>query len=264
MGECSLSASSMCVTLPDQSPCSSLTRVPNDELTCSALPSQLGWIYTSENCGPPDSSRTGFTCEDSNGGPMSSVVVYVIVRGTNTGIEYFSGRLFRMMGGLPTSTFIMSNDDEDMVLDTSVSVQMTRATMQGDLLQNMTIPTSCDTDVDQLTIGKKFGALGFVSYNTDETGPVAGSRQVRWTYLTVNDGNIDAEITSVMTNTHGDIVDLMPEDRVVLQPGEDFRVPVDKTISLVDRGVYSGSVNFTASSTGGECFAFATSMFTIT
>jgi hypothetical protein len=79
----------------------------------------------------------------------------------------------------------------------------------------------------------------------------------------MNIGNVDAELNSVMTNTHGDIVDLMPENRVVLLPGEDFRVPVDKIISLVETGTYTGAVNFTVSSTGGDCSASATSTFTI-
>ncbi len=263
LGQCSLSALSECVTLQDRLPCSSLTRVPEDELTCRSFPTELGWIYNSENCGVPDSARTGFTCRDSNGGPESSVVVNLSVRGTSTGQEYFSGRLFRMMGGLPTSTFVMSSGDPDVALDASVNVLITRANVNGELLQNMTIPTSCGSDVDSLTIGKKFGAADFVSYRTDETGLVQGSREVQWTYLTMNIGNVDAELKSVMTNTHGDIVDLMPENRVVLLPGEDFRVPVDKTISLVETGTYTGAVNFTASSTGGDCSASATSTFTI-
>lgn len=251
------------MTLPDRSPCSTLTRVPDDELTCSASPSELGWIYNSENCGVPDSTRTGFACRDSNGGPESSLVVYAIVRGTSTGQEYFSGRLFRMMGGLPTSTFVMSSGDPDVELDASVSVQITRGSVNGELLQNMTIPTSCGSDVDSLTIGKKFGAADFVSYRTDETGLVQGSREVQWTYRTMNIGNVEAELISVMANTHGDIVDLMPEDRVVLLPGDDFRVPVDKTISLVTTGTYTGAVNFTSASTGGDCFASALSTFII-
>lgn len=263
LGQCSLSASSECVTLPDRSPCSSLTRVAEDELTCSSPPTELGWIYNSKNCGVPDSSRTGFTCQDSNGGPESSVVVYISVLGTSSGQEYFSGRLFRMMGGLPTSTFVMSSGDPDVELDASVSVQITRANVNGELLQNMIIPTSCGPEVDALTIGKKFGAADFVSYRTDETGLVQGLGTVQWTYRTTNIGNVDAELKSVMTNTHGDIVDLMPEDRVVLLPGEDFRVPVDKTISLVEAGTYSGAVNFTASSIGGDCSASASSTFTI-
>lgn len=190
--------------------------------------------------------------------------MYMIVRGTNNDMEYFSGLLFQMINGLPTSRFVMSSGDPDVVLDTSVDVLVRRANMEGELLQSMTIPTSCRAGVDDLTIGKKFGSADFDSYRTDETGLVKGSQQVQWEYRVLNNGSVDAEITSVMTNTHGDIADLMPSDAVVLEPDEDFRVPVDKTISLTEGGVYTGAANFTAVSIGGEaCSDAALSAFSI-
>lgn len=265
MGQCSLAATADCVTLPERESCSTLQQVPNDELTCSAPPTELGWIYSGDNCGSDDSLRVGFTCEDSNGGPTSSVVSYMVVRGANTGVEYFSGLLFRMTGGIPVSSmFVMSSGDPDIVLDSSVDVIITRSNMQGEILQSMTIPTSCDPSADALTLGKKFGSTNFDSYTTDESGLVKGSRQVQWEYVVTNDGNVDAQVTSIMTNTTGDVVDLMPTDDVILEVGGDFRVPVTKTISLLESGIYTGAVDFAAVSTEGECSARALSSFAIT
>lgn len=220
-------------------------------------------MYTGRNCGFTNPTRVGFSCQDSNGGPTSSVVVYMVVRGTNTQEEYFSGLLFRMMGGLPVSSLIMSSGDPDVILDSSVDVILTRSNMEGEILQSMTIPTSCGEDVDQLTLGKKFGSIEFDSYRSDESGLVKGSQQVQWEYTVFNEGNVDSEITSVMTITAGDMADLMPTDDVVLEDGEDFQVPVEKTVSLVESGVYSGAVNFTAVSAEGDCSASAMSSFTI-
>lgn len=260
-------AAANCVTIPDRLPCSTLLRVPEDEVTCSAPPTELGWAYFGTNCEMTDDNRAGFLCQDSNGGPESSLVVYGTATGSNNGQEYFSGLLFRMMNGLPNSAFVMSSGDSEIVLDSSVDVVFRRSNSDGEVLQTMTIPTSCASNVDSLSIGKMFGATRFDSYRTDETGLVRGSQQVQWEYSVLNDGNVDVELTSVMTNTTGDVVDLMPTDPVTLMPGEDFSVPVEKTITLVESGAYTGTVNFTAlslSGGGGECIDTALSAFIIT
>jgi hypothetical protein len=219
-------------------------------------------VYLGEDCGDPDNLQTGFICQDFNGGPSSTVVVYLSVTGTNTGIEYYSGLLFREGVGLPSSPFVITNTDPSMQLDSSLQVTVKRGDMEGDLLQSMIIQTLCSTD-DDLTLGNRFGSIQLESYRNGEAGLVKGSQRVQWEYVTRNDGVKDTKITSLMTTTHGDARDLMPANDVILEPGQAFRLPVPKSVSLIETGEYSGTVLATGESPDGDCSATATSSFEV-
>jgi hypothetical protein len=112
-------------------------------------------LYLGEDCGEPDNLQTGFICKDFTRGPTSTLVVYLSVVRTNTGLDYYSGLLFREGVGLPSSTFVMTNTDPSMKLDSSVQVRVKCGDMEGDLLQTMMIKTLCSAD-DDLVIGNRF------------------------------------------------------------------------------------------------------------
>jgi rRNA pseudouridine-1189 N-methylase Emg1 (Nep1/Mra1 family) len=90
---------------------------------------------------------------------------------------------------------------------------------------------------------------------------VKGSQQVQWEYATHNAGVEDTENTSLMTMTHGDVRNIMPTNDIILEPGQAFRIPVPKSVSLIETGEDSGTVLATGELPDGDCSSTATSSF---
>jgi hypothetical protein len=251
-GGCLIDAIVQC-QVDDDTSCSSLSPLSADELTCvlSDGPTELGWIYTGNNCG---SSQTDFECTDVNGGPNQNPFVNIVIRNSE------GEQLLQELGvSLDDSLVIPMSGGPELDGEISITIFIGGDETQ-DVVQTITgIPTGCN-ETDDLTLGNSYGALDFVSYS-DGDNLVQAYQPVEWRYSVINTSSQDVTVTEVTSITAGDLP-LTQSPDATLEPGESFTFSVPSDISLITEGSYTGVVVATATSGDKVCTASETNTVT--
>lgn len=244
---CTIDASVRCV-LGNDAPCSILQALPASDLTCDLNnPIQFGFFYRGTSCSATTTNQV-IACMDMGGGPMGVDEVFIDVSNFDQSETYFSDTV--SVGDL----VVMRQDNLDP-LDDNVLVTISRVGVMGEILQMFSLSIECEP-ADDLTIGRRFGALELASYRSDDD-LVEGFQAVFWDFEVQNDGSLPFTLTQLDTVVDGVPTDLLPPAPAIrLARRQEFATRSPFIVPLITTGTFTGSLQTSGvTSAGLSCTA---------